>query len=122
MHIGLVAPPFIAVPPATYGGTALFVAHLAQGLVSRGHEVTVYANGDSQVPCRLKWRYAHSEWPLADAASGHLKNADHSAWAIEDAARTVDVLHLHDVVGVPFTRFVRTPTVLTLHHPHDEAL
>ena len=45
MRIALIAPPFIAVPPAAYGGTELFIAHLANGLHARGHDVTVYANG-----------------------------------------------------------------------------
>jgi glycosyltransferase involved in cell wall biosynthesis len=122
MRIGIVASPFIAVPPARYGGTELFVAHLARGLHSRGHDVTVYANGDSCVGCRLKWRYRHAEWPPADAAAAQLKNADHTAWAIHDAAESIDVLHLNDITGVPLTRFVGAPTVLTLHHPHETAL
>src|SRR5262245_57725025 len=122
MHIALVAPPFIPVPPLRYGGTELFVAHQAQGLVSRGHEVTVYANGDSRVPCRLKFRYPHSDWPLGDGIASHLKNVDHTAWAIEDAAHSADILHLQDGVGVSLTRFVGTPAVLTLHHPHEPEL
>jgi glycosyltransferase involved in cell wall biosynthesis len=51
-----------------------------------------------------------------------LKNADHTAWAMDDASRRVDVIHLNDIVGVPFTRFVDVPVVLTLHHPHDPVL
>ncbi len=122
MHIGVVVPPFIAVPPARYGGTELFVAHLVNGLHARGHQVTLYANGDSQVDCALKWRYRHADWPLADAAIAQLKNADHAAWAVQDAAEAVDVLHLNDTAGVPLTRFVDAPAVLTLHHPHEPAL
>jgi glycosyltransferase involved in cell wall biosynthesis len=117
-----VASPFIAVPPARYGGTELFVAHLARGLHSRGHDVTVYANGDSRVECALKWRYRHADWPPSDTAAAQLKNADHTAWAVHDAAESVDVLHLNDITGVPLTRFVGAPTVLTLHHPHEVAL
>jgi glycosyltransferase involved in cell wall biosynthesis len=54
--------------------------------------------------------------------SAQLKNADHTAWAIRDAARSVDVLHLNDIVGIPFTMFVATPAVLTVHHTHEPAL
>jgi glycosyltransferase involved in cell wall biosynthesis len=122
MRIGLVAPPFIPVPPVAYGGTELFISHLLHGLVGRGHQVTVYANGQSQVPCRLKWRYFESDWPLTDLAAAHRKNIDHAAWAIKDAEEAVDVLHLQDAVGVPFTRLVRPPVVLTLHHPHEPML
>jgi glycosyltransferase involved in cell wall biosynthesis len=122
MRIGLIAPPFIAVPPLRYGGTELFLAHLARGLHARGHDVTVYANGDSRLPCRVKWCYERTEWPLDDPESGHFKNAEHTAWAIQDAADSVDVLHLNDVVGLPFTRFTSVPAIFTIHHPHEATL
>jgi glycosyltransferase involved in cell wall biosynthesis len=122
MHIGLIGPPFIAVPPARYGGTELFIANLARGLHARGHEVTVYANGDSRLPCQVKWRYAHTDWPVHDQVRSQLKNLDHAAWAIHDAAASVDLIHLNDGVGIPFTRFTNRPTILTLHHPHEPAL
>lgn len=122
MRIGLISPPFIEVPPRRYGGTELFIGNLATALHSRGHDVTVYANGDSRLPCRVKWKYEHAEWPLDDSAAPHLKNADHTAWAIHDAASSVDILHLNDVVGMPFTRFVKQPVVHTIHHPHEDLL
>ena len=53
MRIGLIAPPFISVPPAKYGGTELFIAHLACGLKKLGHDVVVYTNGESTVPVEL---------------------------------------------------------------------
>jgi len=122
MRIALVAPPFIPVPPVKYGGTELFIAHLAHGLQARGHDVIVYANGDSRVRCELRWRYRHAQWPIADPAAAHLKNADHHAWAIHDAGMHADVVHLNDATGVPFTTFIDVPTVSTLHHPHEPIL
>jgi glycosyltransferase involved in cell wall biosynthesis len=122
MRIALIAPPFIEVPPIRYGGTELFIGNLANELQSLGHDVTVYANGDSKVRCRVKWIYPHSEWPLEDPMRPGLKNVDHTAWAMADAAEWADVIHLNDIVGVPFTRFVSTPTVLTIHHPDEPAL
>jgi glycosyltransferase involved in cell wall biosynthesis len=122
MRIGLIAPPFIEVPPRRYGGTELFVANLARELHARGHDVTVYANGESSLPCRVAWRYPSSEWPPVDTLRTQLRNADHTSWAIREAASAVDVLHLNDAVAVPFTRFVDVPTVMTVHHPHEPAL
>jgi len=122
MRIGLIAPPFIEVPPRRYGGTELFVANLARELHTRGHDVTVYANGESSLPCRVKWRYPTSEWPPTDALRIQLRNADHTSWAIRDAASSVDVIHLNDAVAVPFTRFIDVPTVMTVHHPHEPVL
>ena len=122
MRIALVAPPFISVPPAKYGGTELFISHLAKGLHERGHDVVVYANGDSQVSGELRWRYRHAQWPVAEHAAAQWKNADHTAWAIHDAAIHADVLHVNDAVAIPFTTFVDVPAVATLHHPHEPVL
>lgn len=122
MRIAIIAPPFIPVPPVAYGGTELFVAQLAEGLVSCGHTVIVYANGESRVRCDVRWLYPKGDWPPVDAAAAQLKNADHTAWAIRDAVQSADVVHLNDVVGLPFTRFVDMPVVLTMHHPHEPVL
>ncbi len=122
MRIALIAPPFIPVPPITYGGTELFISHLAEALHSRGHHVTVYANGDSRVSGDLRWRYRHADWPVADHAAAQWKNADHNGWAIHDAAMHADVLHINDAAGVPLTRFVDVPAIATLHHPHEPVL
>jgi glycosyltransferase involved in cell wall biosynthesis len=122
MRIALISPPFIEVPPRRYGGTELFIANLASELFVRGHDVTVYANGDSSIECPLKWRYPHSDWPPSGSARSQLKNLDHTAWAIQDAAQSADVIHLNDVVGLSFTMFVNAPTVVTIHHPHEPEL
>jgi glycosyltransferase involved in cell wall biosynthesis len=122
MHIALIAPPFIAVPPVTYGGTELFVAHLAEGLTARGHDVVVYANGDSRVGCRVKWRYRHADWPITQPIAAQLKNSDHTAWALHDASRDADLIHVNDAIAVPYTTFLEQPVVSTLHHPHEPLL
>ena len=122
MRIALIGPPFIEIPPRRYGGTELFIANLACQLHEQGHDVTVYGNGESNLPCRTKWRYPRAEWPLEDTSRPHLKNIDHTAWAMRDAAASSDVVHLNDISGVPFTHFVDVPTVLTVHHPHDPIL
>jgi glycosyltransferase involved in cell wall biosynthesis len=122
MRIALIGPPFIEIPPRRYGGTELFIANLACELHARGESVTVYGNGDSSLPCRVKWRYPHAEWPLEDPLRPYLKNADHTTWAMYDAAPSSDVLHLNDVVGVPITMFLDVPTILTIHHPCEPAL
>jgi glycosyltransferase involved in cell wall biosynthesis len=53
MHIVLTVDPEIPVPPRLYGGIERVVDLLARGLLARGHEVTLFANPDSQVPCLL---------------------------------------------------------------------
>jgi glycosyltransferase involved in cell wall biosynthesis len=122
VHIALVAPPFIAVPPPAYGGTELFVAALAETLVRRGHHVVVYTNGDSHGSFDVRWLYPHSDWPPPAGSTGHLRELTHYAWAVRDAASTCDVMHINDVAGVFLSQFVRQPFVLTLHHPHEAPL
>lgn len=53
LKIAFLAPLFESVPPKTYGGTELIVYYLAEGLKERGHEVTVFASGDSKVSTKL---------------------------------------------------------------------
>jgi glycosyltransferase involved in cell wall biosynthesis len=123
VKIALIAPPFIPVPPHTYGGTELFLAHLAEELSRRGHEVIVYANGESRVNCEVRSLYARSEWPPTSLGAGTLRNLHHSAWALRDAAATaVDVVHLNDAIAVPMVEFVSLPALYTMHHPHDPDL
>lgn len=122
MRIGLIAPPFIAVPPKDYGGTELFIAQLAEGLQKTGVEVVVYANGESTVNVERRWIYEHSQWPIRAEHHAALKDMDHTSWAVKDAARNCDVIHMHTAQGLTCSRFVGVPVVYTLHHPHDSKL
>jgi glycosyltransferase involved in cell wall biosynthesis len=122
MRIAMIGPPFIEIPPRRYGGTELFIGNLARELFRRGEEVVVYGNGDSSLPCPVRWRYPHGDWPCDSSVRAQLKNADHTAWAFRDALEFADVIHLNDIVGLPFTMFTEVPTVLTIHHPHEPEL
>src|SRR6185437_561951 len=121
MRIALVVPPFITVPPERYGGTELFVAHLAEGLREAGHEPVVYTVGASKVNCETRWRSRRGEWPIASALESSLEDLDHSSWACQNAG-DCDLIHLNNAPGLHLARFVRQPMVYTLHHPHEPAL
>ena len=58
MKIAMISTPFLRVPPRDYGGTELVVHELVEGLVRRGHEVTLFATGDSVTRGTLRWRYS----------------------------------------------------------------
>ena len=122
MRVAIIAPPFIAIPPPRYGGTELFIAELATGLHELGHDVVVYANGESRLPCRVRSLYAKSDWPPCEPSSGTLKSLAHVGWAFRDLGSDVDAVHLNDALAAPFTPFVSVPAVMTLHHPHEGAL
>lgn len=122
MKIALIAPPFIAVPPADYGGTELFVAHLAQGLQEAGLEVVVYANAESTVKAELRSIYETSQWPIKNPEHAWVRDLNHQSWAIRDAASHCDVIHIQSAPALSLSRFVQRPMVLTLHGPHDPKL
>jgi glycosyltransferase involved in cell wall biosynthesis len=122
MRVALIAPPFISVPPAGYGGTELFVANLAEALAGLDVDVTVYANGESHVKAKLRSRYPTQDWPLSSETSGLIKEVDHTAWAIDDAEASCDIIHVSSAVAVRFSRVSSRPFVDTLHHPADAGL
>jgi len=122
LKIALIAPPFIAVPPADYGGTELFVAHLAEGLSQLGLEVVVYTNGESTVHTDRRWIYERSDWPIKNPSQAFIKSFNHASWAVHEAALDCDVIHVQASEAVAFSRFIERPTVLTLHGPHDAKL
>lgn len=122
MRIALIAPPFIAVPPAEYGGTELFIAQLAEGLQNAGADVTVYANGESRVNVKVRSLYERSQWPIKAQEQAWLKDLNHESWAVHEALSNSDVIHFHTPQGLAFSRFARQPAILTLHGPHDAKL
>lgn len=122
MKIALIAPPFIAVPPADYGGTELFIADLAKGLKGIGAEPLVYTVGESQVEVERRWLYERSQWPIKDHEAAWLRDLNHEAWAVRDAATTCDVVHFHTGQGIVLSRFIDVPAVLTLHGPQEQKL
>ncbi|MCD8484969.1 glycosyltransferase [Candidatus Woesebacteria bacterium] len=53
MKIAMISSPFVPVPPKKYGGTERVIYYLIKGLLEKGHEVTLFATGDSEVECEL---------------------------------------------------------------------
>jgi glycosyltransferase involved in cell wall biosynthesis len=119
LRIAEVAPLYESVPPQSYGGTERVVAWLTEQLIGRGHEVTLYATGDSTCPASLRagWPYA-----LREAGKVHLGPAYQLAMLsdVYEHADEFDVIHTHvDYWSFPFVRFVGTPSVTTLHYRLD---
>lgn len=119
MRIALVSTPCVRVPPRDYGGTELVVHELAEGLVSRGHEVTLFATGDSQTSAELRALYSEPVWP-----PGHTTDMNHAAWAFAEIARgNFDLVHAHSAAALACGRLVPDiPLIYTLHHVRDEVL
>ncbi len=121
MRIALVSTPFLPVPPPAYGGTELVVGELALALRARGHEVVVYATGDSCLPgIEIRHYFVKAQWPPDPAV-----DAMHGAFCIRDILRDprgFDAVHLHDIGTVPLVRHLDCPVIYTLHHDSDAQL
>jgi glycosyltransferase involved in cell wall biosynthesis len=117
MRVALVCPVWFPVPPEAYGGTERVVALLADGLVDAGHDVTLFASGDSQTRARLEsvFHTAPSEW------IGHTYwEMQHSVHAFRKADE-FEILHDHTVMlGLAFGGLIRdVPFCHTVHGPLD---
>ncbi len=115
MHIAQVAPLTEAIPPKLYGGTERVVSWLTEELIALGHEVTLFASGDSATSARLE-----AVWPRALRLDVAVRdpNALHMMMLerIFERACDFDFLHFH-LDYYPFSLFSRqsTPFVTTLH-------
>ncbi|HZD17773.1 MAG TPA: glycosyltransferase family 4 protein [Actinomycetota bacterium] len=114
MRIAQVCPPWLAVPPKGYGGIEWVVALLADGLAEAGHDVTLFATGDSETTARLE--YVYEQAPGSHAINDIMLDTTHTLFALRDARERFDVLHVH----TPFSALAAAvetgvPTVHTLH-------
>ncbi len=114
MRIAQVAPLYESVPPKLYGGTERVVSYLTEELVKMGHDVTLFASGDSRTEARLI--------PIVKNAlrlSGCKDPIAHHILMIEEVlkrAREFDIIHFHiDNLHFPMIRRIQTPALTTLH-------
>jgi glycosyltransferase involved in cell wall biosynthesis len=115
MKIAQVSPLMEAVPPKLYGGTERIVAYLGDELAALGHEVTLFASGDSVTRARLE-----PVWPCALRLDKTIRDylAPHivSLEILARRAEEFDVVHLHvDYLGYPILQRTGAPFLATLH-------
>ncbi|HEY3598143.1 MAG TPA: glycosyltransferase family 4 protein [Paraburkholderia sp.] len=115
MRIAQIAPLYEAVPPKLYGGTERVVSYLTEALVDLGHDVTLFASGDSVTSAKLD-----AAWPRAlrldptirDPIAPHMLLLER----VRRVAHEFDVLHFHlDYLPFPLFSQLDTPFVTTLH-------
>src|SRR5262245_52322528 len=115
MRVAQIAPLTEAIPPRLYGGTERVISWLTEELVALGHDVTLFASGDSQTAAKL-----NSVWPRALRLDGAVRDANalHLSMLerVRRQAQDFDVLHFH-LDYYPFSLFMRQPTpfLTTLH-------
>lgn len=126
MRIAMVAPLYESVPPAGYGGTERVVSSLTEELVRRGHDVTLFASGDSRTSGRLVAicpSALNVGRRLADPVAYHVLELA----AVYERAGGFDLIHSHcDFRAFPFARLTPTPTLSTNHNcldsPENQAM
>ncbi|AKG20347.1 glycosyltransferase family 4 protein [Calothrix sp. 336/3] len=115
MRIAQIAPLWETVPPPAYGGIELVVALLTDELVRRGHEVTLFASGDSTTLAQLE-----SVHPRALRLDPTVKECGIYEMlqlsSVYEKAQEFDIIHSHmGCAALPYAGLVKTPTVHTLH-------
>jgi glycosyltransferase involved in cell wall biosynthesis len=115
MRIAQVAPLWERVPPPAYGGTELVVSLLTEELVRRGHEVTLFASGDSISTATIE-----SVHPMALRLDASVKECGIyemlQLTRVFERADEFDIIHSHmGCAALPYAKLVKTPVVHTLH-------
>jgi glycosyltransferase involved in cell wall biosynthesis len=114
VRIAEVSPPWLAVPPKGYGGVEWVVSLVADGLAEDGHDVTLFATGDSRTKARLEFVYEQA--PGSASINDPILDATHTLFSLRHARERFDVLHVH----APFSSLAASiesgvPVVHTLH-------
>jgi glycosyltransferase involved in cell wall biosynthesis len=116
LRIAQVAPPLERVPPMTYGGTERVVSVITEELVRRGHDVTLFASGDSITSARLVPVVEQALWRNATVDQDFLPFWAITLGRLASAIGEFDVVHNHlDFLAYPLSRLAPCPVLTTLH-------
>jgi glycosyltransferase involved in cell wall biosynthesis len=115
MRIAQVAPLYESVPPRCYGGTERVVSYLTEELIRQGHEVTLFASGDSQTKARLCApcsRSLRQDETCKEPIAYHVLMLER----VYQEASNFDLVHFHaDYLPLPLARRLSAPCVHTMH-------
>lgn len=116
MKIAMIAGPWLPVPPVAYGGAELVISQLADGLVDRGHEVILFASGDSQTKAQLvpiSPKHIGQDWPGYGAP---LQNAFSEYSYVRSFMEKADIIHDHTM---HHNTWLPMKAIYTLHGPAE---
>ena len=121
MRIGIIAPPWVSVPPGGYGGTEAVVDQLARGVAAAGHDVMLWTTGDSTCPVPRGHTFDNAQHERIGSAVVELKHLIAGYQALD--AWGADVVHDHTLAGPIYaSRYSAMPVVTTNHGPFDDEL
>lgn len=118
MKIGIMAGPWLSVPPDGYGGSELVIDVLARGFASAGHEVMLWTTGDSTCPVPIAYRFPAAQMPRIgqiDCELQHLVDGYEAMWNWG-----ADIVHDHTTIGPLVAQTNGAGVVATTNHgPFD---
>ena len=123
MKIAHVGPVATTIPPPKSGSVEQMTSLLTEGLVARGHDVTLFATGDSTTAARLHAVFPHGYWHDEHMWPWELYEMLNLAAAVERAGE-FDIIHYEAAyypMSLAFTRLTPTPILQTLHHSPSES-
>src|SRR5438034_8352789 len=123
MRIAHIAPVATTIPPPKSGSVETMASLLTEGLVARGHDVTLFATADSTTKAKLHAIYPHGYWHDENMWPWELYEMLNLAAAVEHAA-DFDIIHYEAAyypMSLAFARLSPIPIVQTLHHSPSEA-
>jgi glycosyltransferase involved in cell wall biosynthesis len=119
VKIGIIAPPWLPVPPPAYGGTESMLDRLARGLVEAEHEVLLFTTGDATCPVPRAHILERAETIRMGNSVPEVRHVFHAYQALADC----DVIHDHTLVGPIYSqRFPDRTVVTTNHGPFSDEL
>lgn len=121
IKIAQVAPIWISVPPKGYGGAELIISLLTDGLVARGHDVTLFASGDSETKAKLFSVIEKAPGLTRQTMSDIGYNMKHlmQMFAVLENADKFDLIHWHyckDMASIMFAPIIKKPLLITPHN------
>jgi glycosyltransferase involved in cell wall biosynthesis len=120
MRVAIIAPPWVSVPPSAYGGAEAVIDNLGRGLQSAGHDVLLYATGDSTCPVPTRWVRDQAAGTVATGAAIELHHVVNAYEAVLEWG--AEVVHDHTLVGPIYAERFDLPVVTTNHGPFDTEL
>jgi len=116
MKIAQIAPLWESVPPKLYGGTERVVSYITEELVRQGHDVTLYASGDSQTSAELRPACPEALRLLSGPFNRDAPLVVMQEQAFGRDAHEFDIIHAHlDFLSFPISRRCPTPVLTTMH-------
>jgi glycosyltransferase involved in cell wall biosynthesis len=120
VRIAIIAPPWVPVPPPAYGGTEAVIDNLARGLQAAGHDVLLYATGDSTCAVPRAWVLPEAVGTMAARPVTEMRHVLNAYEVVLEW--DADVIHDHTLMGPLYGQRFGVPIVTTNHGPFDSEL